>query len=141
MRSYSSLHWQFTAADGRIKFCGFFHNDQVGEILSDLDVLVVPSLWYENSPVVIYEAQAARCPVIATNLEGISEVIEHEVNGLLFEKGDVKGLAEAIRRLAENRNLLVKLASNAKRPKSIIENVLELESYYQEILNKKQIEV
>ena len=68
-------------------------NESIGDVFSELDVLVVPSVWYENTPLAIYSAQEAGCPVIASNLGGMSEVIKHEKNGLLFEAGDFVGLA------------------------------------------------
>lgn len=120
--------------DIRVTFRGTFPNDQIGRILEGLDVLVVPSLWYENTPLVIYSAQAAGCPVIATNLGGMSEAVEDRANGLLFRMGDVSGLAQAIALLAKDRKLLAALAKNARRPKSISEYVAELESYYGEVI-------
>jgi len=132
---YSERLKSIAGEDIRIKFCGTFPNNEIGVILSEVDVLVVPSIWYENTPLVIYSAQAAKCPVIATNLGGMSEVIEDKVNGLLFEKGNVKELAKAINSLAEDRALLNKLANNAKEPKSISEYVSELECYYRKIVN------
>jgi glycosyltransferase involved in cell wall biosynthesis len=118
------------AVDARILFCGTFPNDDIGKIFSELDVLVTPSLWYENTPLVIYSAQASKTPVIATNLGGMSEVIKHEKNGLLFEKGDAVGLAQQIRRLLDDRQLLESLSSNAQMPKSIPVYVDELELMY-----------
>jgi glycosyltransferase involved in cell wall biosynthesis len=53
--------------------------------MSELDVLAVPSRWYENAPGVIFEAFAVRLPVVATDLGGLSEFARHEENGLLFE--------------------------------------------------------
>lgn len=120
--------------DIRITFCGTFPNDQIGRIFADLDVLVVPSLWYENTPLVIYSAQAAGCPVIATDLGGMSEVVVDRVNGLLFQRGDVPGLARAIALVARDRELLAALARNTRRPKSISEYVTELESCYGEVI-------
>jgi glycosyltransferase involved in cell wall biosynthesis len=134
---YQYLH-KLVSGDKRIKFCGTFPNDRIGNIFSELDVLVVPSVWYENTPLVIYNAQAAGCPVIATDLEGMSEVIDNEVNGLLFEKDDIRGLSEAIFRLANDRSLLLKLSQNARRPKSISEYVAETEKFYLKIINKKE---
>jgi glycosyltransferase involved in cell wall biosynthesis len=99
-----------------------------------LDVLVVPSIWYENSPLVIYSAQAAGCPVIASNLGGMAEVVEHEKNGLLFEAGDVAGLSSAIERLVGDRQLLQQLAANAIKPKSISDYVSELQIIYEQVL-------
>jgi glycosyltransferase involved in cell wall biosynthesis len=121
--------------DKRLEFCGTFPNDQIGKILSSLDVLVVPSIWLENTPLVIYSAQAYGCPVIASDLGGMSELIDHEVNGLLFRPGDISGLAVTISRLIHDRQLLKKLSQNARKPKSVAAYVEELIMVYCEILN------
>ncbi len=126
---------QLAYEDQRIHFCGTFPNELIGEIFSELDVLVVPSIWYENTPLVIYSAQAAGCPVLATNLGGMAEVVEHEKNGLLFEAGDVTGIANTIKRLALDRGLLKRLAGNAKAPKAISIYVAELLVIYHDVLN------
>jgi glycosyltransferase involved in cell wall biosynthesis len=123
-------------ADERIYFCGTFPNEQIGNVFAELDVLVVPSIWYENTPLVIYSAQAAGCPVIVSNLGGMAEVVEHEKNGLLFEVGDIVGLAASIERLALDRELLHKLAANAVKPKSISDYVSELLNIYADVLDK-----
>ena len=125
-------------ADPRIHFCGSFPNDIIGEIFASLDVLAVPSIWYENTPLVIYSAQAAGCPVIASNLGGMAEVVEHEKNGLLFEAGDVAGLASTIERLAHDRKLLRQLAENAPKPKPISDYVAELEIIYDDVLGERR---
>jgi glycosyltransferase involved in cell wall biosynthesis len=130
---YVSKLYKIAKGDPRIKFCGNFPNQDIGKVLAELDVLVVPSIWYENTPLVIYSAQAASCPVIATNLGGMSEVIHHEVNGILFEKGNIVELANSIRRLYEDRLLLKSLAINSVNPKSIQKYVCELEVIYNEI--------
>lgn len=124
--------------DPRIHFLGTFPNDQINPILSELDVLVVPSIWYENTPLVIYSAQAARCPVIATNLGGMSEVIKHDRNGLLFESGNVEELARSIERVAQDRDLLDQLAKNAITPKSDADYVQELLLIYDEVLAERR---
>lgn len=105
--------------DERIRFRGTFPNAQIGRILAGLDVLVVPSLWHENSPLVVQSAQAAGCPVIASDMAGLAEVIEHGGNGLLVPPGDVEALARAIDRVAGDRALLEALARRARRPPSI----------------------
>lgn len=101
-----------------IAFCGTFHNSKIGEVLAGLDVLVVPSLWYENTPLVVYSAQAAYCPVIASDFPGISEVIRDEVNGLLFEAGNQKALAKQLLRLLDEPGLTEQLSTHAQQPKS-----------------------
>lgn len=109
-----------------ITFSGVFPNAQIGNILAGLDVLVVPSLWYENTPLVVYSAQAARCPVVASDFPGISEVITHGLNGLLFNAGDAAGLARQLRRLLDEPGLLQTLSVQARPPKSTASYVDEL---------------
>jgi glycosyltransferase involved in cell wall biosynthesis len=116
--------------DPRITFCGTFLNQEIGKVFSGFDALVVPSLWYENSPLVIYSAQYAKCPVIASNMEGMSEVIEHGKNGMLFEAGNISQLATAIETLLNDRGLVQELSTNAKKPLSIQEYVDALIEIY-----------
>ena len=101
-----------------IEFCGTFHNSKIGEVLADLDVLVIPSLWYENTPLIVYSAQAARCPVVASDFPGISEVIRDQVNGLLFEAGNPAKLAEQLSRFINEPALAERLSINSQKPKS-----------------------
>jgi len=124
---------ELAGSDPRIQFCGTFPNLAIGEILASLDVLVVPSVWYENTPLVIYSAQAAGCPVIASNLGGMAEVIHHEDNGLLFTPGCAAELAEAIKRLCNNRDLVEYLANRAIVPRSIEDYVLQIEAVYEDV--------
>jgi len=121
--------------DHRIEFCGTFPNAAIGEIFYDMDVLVIPSLWYENSPLVLSFAQAAGVPVVATDSEGMNEVIAGGENGFLFEKGDVKGLAEIIRMLCNDRPMVKHLSDHARKPKSISSYVDELERIYDDVIN------
>ncbi len=123
--------------DPRIRFCGTFPNSAIGEIFSTLDVLVVPSIWYENTPLVIYSAQAAGCPVIATNLEGMAEVIHHEDNGLLFAPGSMSELARALRRICDDRSFLQRLGSHAITPRSIQDYVRQIEAVYEDIVTER----
>ena len=127
--------------DARISFCGTFPNHEIGKVFSELDVLVVPSIWYENTPLVVYSAQAAGCPVIASDVGGISEVIKHEVNGILFERGNVTELAKSIRRLYEDRKLLDLLVTQSVRPTSMQEYVNQVENTYNKLIVKSGIKI
>ncbi len=129
---------RLAAGDPRIHFCGTFPNAIIDKVFAELDVLAVPSIWYENTPLVIYSAQAAGCPVIASNLGGMAEIVEHEQNGLLFTAGDVNELAAAIKRLTLDRRLLHRLAANARRPKQAAEYAEELQDIYMKLLNESR---
>jgi glycosyltransferase involved in cell wall biosynthesis len=107
------------AGDRRdIEFSGTFPNSAIAEIMAELDVLVVPSLWHENTPLVVYSAQAAACPVVASDCPGIAGCIEDGKNGLLFEAGNVEALASRLRRLIGDPELTAALSAQAKPPKS-----------------------
>jgi glycosyltransferase involved in cell wall biosynthesis len=117
--------------DDAIEFCGTFHNSKIGEVLAEIDTLVVPSLWYENTPLVVYSAQAALCPVVASNFPGISEVIQDQVNGLLFDAGNVKALARQLSRLVYEPNLVTNLSTHCRQPKSTPMYVDELQDIWE----------
>jgi glycosyltransferase involved in cell wall biosynthesis len=70
-----------------ILFRGRYERKNLAIILSDIDVVIVPSLWYENAPLVIQEALATNTPVIASNLGGMAEAIIHDKNGLFSSLG------------------------------------------------------
>jgi glycosyltransferase involved in cell wall biosynthesis len=124
--------------DERINFAGPFARERVGQVLSELDVLVVPSRWYENQPGVIFEAFAAGMPVVAADLGGMSEFVKHEENGLLFVPENAKDLARQLRRLGEEPGLLEKLRAGIGHVKTVEENVDELEKLYASLLERSR---
>jgi len=123
---YASQLKRLAGNHSAIEFCGTFHNSKIPEVMADLDVLVAPSVWYENTPLVVYSAQAARCPVVASDFPGLSEVIRDEVNGLLFEAGNVAALVKQLSRLIDEPGLAVRLSANSRQPKSTATYVDEL---------------
>jgi glycosyltransferase involved in cell wall biosynthesis len=131
---YSKRLYELAAGNQNIEFKGTFEPDQIWQILSDFDVLVVPSTWYENTPLVVLSAQAAGCPVMATDLEGMSEAIRHRFNGMLFPSADVNVLSEQLAELNSNRTLLEELSSNCIMPSSIPEYIDRLEQVYREVV-------
>lgn len=102
-----------------IAFCGTFPNAEISHVLSELDILVIPSVWYENTPLVLYSAQAARRPVVVSNLPGLTEVVQHEKNGLIFSPGNAEDLAKQLLRLTHEPDLWSQLAAQACQPKTI----------------------
>lgn len=131
--NYFEVLQNIVGKDSRASFPGTFPAENIWSIFEDLDCLVIPSTWYENTPLVLLSAQAAKCPVVATNLEGMSEVIEHGRNGLLFPSGDDIALSECLLRLYEDRELLKRLSVNARPQKSMAEYVDELEKIYRSV--------
>jgi glycosyltransferase involved in cell wall biosynthesis len=81
------------AGESAIHFMGAYVNHNLAdEVFSRVDCIVVPSIWMENSPLVIHEAQACYVPVITSNAGGMAEYVQHQVNGLLFEHRQIGSL-------------------------------------------------
>ncbi len=115
-------------------FEGRVPNAEIGDVLSGLDVLVVPSVWWENCPMTILEAQYARRPVIATNIGGMAELVHDGKNGLTFAPGDAEALAEAIKRLAHDRELLHRLQQGITPPPAMADVAAEILTRYETLL-------
>ncbi|MBL8754691.1 MAG: glycosyltransferase [Planctomycetes bacterium] len=102
--------------DQRITFAGPYGEADTGRVFAGLDALVVPSTWYENTPFVVLEAFAAGVPVVASDLGGLAEVVQHERNGLLFRANDAISLRAAIERLAGDPGLYARLQPTPPHP-------------------------
>jgi glycosyltransferase involved in cell wall biosynthesis len=133
---YSDELRRLAGTNPNIRFMGSFERPQVAEVFSELDALVVPSVWYENGPVAIAEAFAAGKPVLATDLGGMSELVEHEVNGLLFERGNIAQLAHLIRRFVGDPGLRERLRRGIKPVRTLEQEAGELLQLYNEALDR-----
>lgn len=110
---------------------GAIAHEQVAQALSSIDVLVVPSIWPENSPLVIQEAFLAGVPVVASRIGGIPEVVDDGRNGLLFRAGDSQDLARTLTRLLADPGLRAALETGIPPVRTIEEDVRFARSMYQ----------
>jgi len=117
-----------------VRFWGRIDNQKVGEILSQIDVLVVPSLWFEGSPLVIQAAYAARIPILASRVGSLIEKVDDGVSGFLFELGDPDDLRSKMVSLLNNQGLVEEMAKRLLDPKAITYHAKELETLYQSLL-------
>jgi len=129
----SKLRKELNLSSG-ITFYGPFDNRRISSIFSKIDVLVYPSIWYENQPIAILEALLAKIPVITSNLGGMAELIQDEVTGLLFEAGNPDDLCQKMMSLIDDPQLLRKLSESPRRVKTINENAEELNEIYDSLL-------
>jgi glycosyltransferase involved in cell wall biosynthesis len=127
---YTARLRRLIAGDERLELTGVYRRQEVSQVLRDLDVIVVPSLWYENSPNVVLEAFAHRTPVVASNLGGMAELVHDGENGLLFAPGDADHLARQLRRLLDDPRLLPTLRAGIGPVKSVAQEMNELEKIY-----------
>jgi glycosyltransferase involved in cell wall biosynthesis len=120
-------------ADLRIRLAGPFANDQAVHVFGNTDAVVVPSIWYENSPLAILEAHAAGRAVITSALGGMAELVHDEVDGLHFRPGDPGDLARQIQRLRDEPELLERLSAGVRPPASVDDEMVELMAAYQQL--------
>lgn len=100
-----------------ITFHGEFQNNEVNNILQNLDLLIVPSIWFENSPLTIHEAFLSGIPVITSDKGGMAELVKDGVTGFQFKLGDSRSLSEIIRKLSDNPDIILELNKNIKNEK------------------------
>lgn len=101
------------AHDTRIRLLGYIQGEAKAAAFRTADCLLLPSLWYENAPVVIVEAAAYGIGVIGSRMGAIPEFITDGGNGLLFTPGDPDALAAAMRRAMEEEGLAARFAASA----------------------------
>jgi glycosyltransferase involved in cell wall biosynthesis len=116
-----------------IHIMGELSEKDKSEAFSELDVLIVPSLCYENCPLTINEAFLAKIPVITADLGGMVELIENGRNGFTFPAGNSKKLAEKINLFIKNPDLVGQLACHIPVVKDIRTNAAEILSIYKNL--------
>jgi glycosyltransferase involved in cell wall biosynthesis len=113
-----------------VTFTGRFERADAARIYATLDVLVVPSLWPENSPLVIHEAFMAGVPVLGARVGGIPDLVTDNVSGLLFDPERPATLSAALARLLDEPALLDRLAAAAPPVRSIERDAEEWDARY-----------
>ncbi len=110
-----NMEWfeKLSEGDERIKFYGFISESKLREHYEQANITVVPSIWYDNSPMVIYESFRRGTPVIGSRIGGIPELIEEGYNGFLFEPGNTEQLKTILAGLSEDSAKLEELSINA----------------------------
>ncbi len=103
--SYADALSALAAGDPRIRFHGGFEEGRQGAVLAGLDLVVVPSIWWENSPLTVLEALAAGVPVVASRIGGLPELLDDGVTGLLVPPRDVAALEQALADAASGAKL------------------------------------
>jgi glycosyltransferase involved in cell wall biosynthesis len=126
------------AGDTRLRFCGTFAHADIGRVLAGIDVLVIPSIWYENSPLVLYSAQAAGCAVVASNVAGLAEFVRDNVDGRLFPAADADALAGSLAELARDPAQAARMGAAAPRPKSVSAYAGDLLEIYRSIIAERE---
>lgn len=142
---YSSFHLGFEdyseslkrlCSKNNVHWGGKYENHEVATLLAEIDVLVVPSIWYENSPLTIHEAFLAGVPVIASNVGGMAELVKDGINGLHFRMGDAGDLQRQLQRVIDDPELIARLKQNVPFVTPIENHALRIETIYRSLLRQ-----
>jgi glycosyltransferase involved in cell wall biosynthesis len=123
-------HLRRLAAGLPVTFHGAFDREKLAEAYASVDVVVVPSLWPENSPLVIHEAFMHRAAVVGARIGGIPELVTDGVNGFLYEPQRAEDLAGLLQRFVNEPSLASRLACSAPAVKRIEDDASEWERRY-----------
>jgi glycosyltransferase involved in cell wall biosynthesis len=127
-----------------IEFCGRYDYEEIPQIIEidNIDIIAVPSVWWENSPLVLISAMAHNIPAIVSNLGGLTEIITDGQDGFTFTvepsgSDDPKNLLAIIKKLSNDPGILNELKANIKLPSRIEEEAFEYESLYRTVVPVK----
>jgi glycosyltransferase involved in cell wall biosynthesis len=101
---------------GCLRWAGAYDPGDVGRRMAKVDWVVVPSIWWENSPMVIQEAFVHRRPVICSNIGGMAEKVRDGIDGLHFEVCNPLDLADVMTRVVTEPGLHARLCANLPVP-------------------------
>ena len=123
-------------ANEHVTVKGGYKNWEIDAVLEQMDFLVVPSTWYENSPLVIQEAFLAGIPVVTSDIGGMAELVTDGVNGLTFRVGDVDDLYVKMRMVLDNPAILNSLRPDPASVRTIEDDAKSAFSVYRDVILK-----
>jgi glycosyltransferase involved in cell wall biosynthesis len=123
---------------GRVTFRGPYDHDQLPALMEDLHWVVIPSIWWENSPLVIQEAFFHRRPIICSDVGGMAEKVRDGVDGMHFRVGDAWSLARTIERGATNARLWQKMRDGIHDPYPMDAHVERLLDLYAQTIDRRK---
>jgi glycosyltransferase involved in cell wall biosynthesis len=126
------------ATSPTVSLIGRYDHRELPRLMGEVDWVVVPSIWWENSPLVIQEAFQHGRPVICSDIGGMAEKVADGVSGLHFRIGDPSSLADVIRRAVRTRDLWKKLRSGIPRVLPMADHVSNLSQMYVEQLGARR---
>jgi len=123
-----------------VEFMGGYSHDQLPKILSNLDVVVHPSLCNESYSIVIREALAAKVPVIVSDIPAQRDAVRDGIDGLHFHVGDRVDLSRKMNLLIENPNTLLELKANIPQVRTVSDQAREFAEIYEDFIHSEDRE-
>jgi glycosyltransferase involved in cell wall biosynthesis len=124
-----------------VTFAGPYDHASLPGLMAAADWVMVPSRWWENSPLVIQEAFAHRRPVICSDIGGMAEKVEDGVTGLHFRARDPHSLADTIEHAIGTPELWHTMRAAIRDPHPMHEHVARMTELYEELLSRRGVDV
>jgi glycosyltransferase involved in cell wall biosynthesis len=122
------------SAQANIRFLGRLNRDQVWYTLSNVDIVAVPTLWYETYSFIISEAFVAGVPVVASRLGPIADRVRDGVDGRLLPPGDVMAWRNVLQVLLNSPSDLAALRAGVRAPERLEEHAGQLDALFDGLL-------
>ncbi len=122
------------ASEYHVELTGRLSRQQVAERLGNTDLLIMPSLWFENRPLVLHEALALGVPCLVSDLGGMAELVQEGRDGWHFPMGDAQALAERLAKVLSSPGELEALSPQSPDLCSWGEAAGRFEAHYKELL-------
>lgn len=128
------FHAAVEKAGERVRFYGSYRSPELPGLMKDVDWVVMPSIWWENSPVVIQEAFLHGRPLLASNIGGMAEKVRDRVDGLHFRAGSVEDLVDRMVEAIGTPGLWDSLRNGITRPIDRLECARQHAALYDRLL-------
>jgi len=125
-------------AGRRVRFFGSYKSPDLPQLMREIDWVVVPSTWWENSPVVIQEAFFHGRPIITSDIGGMAEKIRHNVDGLHFRASSAESLVDRLVEAIRTPALWSKLRARIRKPVTAVEAAEQHLELYRQLLGRRQ---
>jgi glycosyltransferase involved in cell wall biosynthesis len=122
-----------------VTLVGGYDEEELPRLMQEVDWVIAPSTWWENSPLVIQEAFQYGRPVICSGIGALAEKVTHGVNGLHFRVGDPDSLAETIKMAVTSPGLWEMLREGIPRVRTTSEDVETLIDVYQQLVASRMV--
>jgi len=134
---YTNLKEKYES--NKVQFFGKYIYEDMAKIFNKIDLLVVPSIWWENSPLVLISALAHSVPAIVSNLGGLNDIVKEGTNGFVFEAGSAESLSNVIKNICSDPTILNDVKKSLRHPARIEEQAFEYEKIYIRLLDERKM--